>query len=346
MNLAVTRLWLCAVFVFTTISVHAETCLQAPVVPPKASQVNIDDIRLQLEGSGLAGSVHGAVGRDSVFVFTWRHPDNFFVNIQFPMTSMDPLIQVELLSLQRHDRVTLRGKFIAAKAPIQHIEVTEILAIDKWAGLGSDIKFDHQTKIEQDIVPKSSLIVKVHAVVNGGSVLVVEYGDLVVPVFNRRPELAANLFRNDKIRLEYTSFIGGGQTRHLAVDEKSAQPICLLERIQEGAGEPITLTGSLVKFPQSPQIRFDVFALRTEDSDGIQRNYTLLNFDFDAFKLIREKIGAAWDKHQMMAIYDRNKFLNPRLKITAKGTKAVFTPNQANPQILLESADDVSIEFL
>lgn len=319
--------------------------------PPKCEstdpkvKIDLTCIENQLKTTGLGGWVHAAVEDQLLLVFTWRRPGNFFVNMQFPMASKDPKILKALTKLHRHDQIVIKGEFFKNDAPLEHINVTELKVVKPYTG--PQEKYNYDPNLPDEILSGTDLIGKVHAVANGGSVLVIEVGDRVYPVFNEKPELAANLFRNDKIELQYTIQFDPMRPTHLAVNTLVQNPIRVMERIEEGHGTPIKLTGPLVMFPQSPQIMFNVFALRTVDSDDVKRNFTIVNFeDTDLFLAIRDKLQKAWDDHQSSAEYDRNKYINRKIILTVEGTKNVVAPNQANPQIIPASINDVKIQFL
>jgi hypothetical protein len=317
---------------------------QVPTCESSDPNVEIDMqcLETQLKGEGLAGWVHAAVKDQLMLVFTWRRPGNFFVNVQLPMASKDPKIVEQIANLRRHDRILIRGEFFKNEAPIEHINVTELKVLEAYQGPEEDYAYD--PALPAEIMNGSSLVGKVHIVANGGRVLVVEVGDRVYPVFNDKPELVAGLFRNDKIAIDYNVQFLPMRPSHLELDTASADPVRVLERIEDGHGTEITLTGPLVMFPESPQIKFNVFALRVEDSDQVQRNFTIVNFaDFDLFFAIRDKLQEAWDKHIATMTYDRNKFINRSVMLTVRGTKNVVSPDQANPQIMPASLDDVEI---
>lgn len=306
--------------------------------------VDLDSLKAQLNGDGLGGWVHGAVTEQSMFVFTWRSPDNFFVNIQLPMQSENEEVRAQLASLSRHDYVVLKGDFFDNKAPINHISVTEVVSVKYWDGPSGDHNY---AAIPEEILNQVEATVKVHAVANDGFVLVVEYKDRVFPVFNQNKALVQDLYRNDIIRLKYLASVKDNRPIHLAVNSRVENPITVLNRIEDGHGEPIELTGDLVMFPKSPQIKFNVYALRIEDENGLRRNYTLINFeDADLFFAIRDKLEAAWKSKTETAVYDRNKFINRKIKVTAKGLKNVVAKNQANPQIVPSRLEDVSVTFI
>ncbi len=305
-------------------------------------EVDMDCIEEQLKTTGIGGWVHASVKDQLVMVFTWRRPGNFFVNVQLPMVSEDPNIMKQLVELRRHDQIEIKGEFFKNEAPINHINVTDLKIVKKYEGVDDVYEYDPQ--LPTTILNSSQLIGKVHIVANGGRVLVVEVGDRVYPVFNENPGLAQDLFRNDKIELNYQVQFLPMRPSHLMVDTESDEPIRVLERIEDGHGTEITLTGPLVMFPKSPQIKFNVFALRTEDADQVSRNFTIVNFeDIDLFFAIRDKLQATWDQYVASAQYDRNKYVNRKILLKVTGTKNVVSPTQANPQVVPASIDDIEI---
>ena len=313
--------------------------------PDPDVEIDLDCIEKQLKGDGIGGWVHAAVHDEQMFVFTWRRPGNFFVNIQLPMSSKDPAIIQRLLKLERHDQIILKGEFFKNDAPLKHINVTELKMVKEYTGPSEPYQYD--PTLPAEIMNGTSLIAKVHIVANGGAVLVVETGDRVIPVFNPKPELVRDLFRNDKIEIQYRVRIFPQRPSHLELDVLAAEPVRVMEEIAEGHGEEFTMTGALVMFPQSPQIKFNVFALRQEDADGISRNFTIVNFqNIDLFLKIREELQKAWDSAPQSATYDRNKYINRKIQVTVKGVKNLVAPDQANPQIMPEKFEDVEIRFL
>ena len=80
------------------------------------------------------------------------------------------------------------------------------------------------------------------------------------------------------------------------------------------------------------------------ETQGIQRYFTLLNFrDMVAFQEIREKLAKIWDENAATAISGRNMLINPEVTIQASGLINIISTEQANPQILLDSAEQVTI---
>ena len=69
-----------------------------------------------------------------------------------------------------------------------------------------------------------------------------------------------------------------------------------------------------------------------------------MNFDNpDVFTAIRTKLQAAWDKSGSAYVNGRNKLVSTKVRVRATGTFNEVDPSQANPQILLNSADSVQV---
>ena len=86
-----------------------------------------------------------------------------------------------------------------------------------------------------------------------------------------------------------------------------------------------------------------MYALEAVDADGVTREFTLLNQSVPIFQSIHDKLGAAWKSRPAGVIDGRNKLVNPSIHVHAHGTFNLVAPNQANAQILLDSADDVTV---
>jgi hypothetical protein len=118
----------------------------------------------------------------------------------------------------------------------------------------------------------------------------------------------------------------------------------ILESIRSLHGKAATLEGALILFPKSPEIMFNVFAVNQELQSGLKRQFTLVNMeDPAAFAKIREKLQAGWDKHKDDYVNGRNKLISRRVRVKATGIYNEIDASQANPQILLKSADSIEI---
>jgi superoxide dismutase len=97
-------------------------------------------------------------------------------------------------------------------------------------------------------------------------------------------------------------------------------------------------------FPKSPEIIFNVFAVLQEKTKGFNRQFTIVNFeDMEAFKAAREKLQKAWDAHPNDYVNGRNKLVSTKVRVRVKGIYNQVSVNQANPQVLIKSADDITI---
>ena len=167
---------------------------------------------------------------------------------------------------------------------------------------------------------------------------------MVLPVFVRRPELTRELARNDVVRLHYEIRSRPDRPVHLELAD-AAQPVEVVDSITALHGRAADLEGALVLFPQSPQVRFNVFAVLEPLVGGAQRQFTLVNFDDAAkFTAIRAKLQAAWDgAGPDAAVSGRNKLISTKVRVRVKGIYNQIDPNQANAQIVLDGPEAIEI---
>lgn len=285
----------------------------------------------ELTGSGLIGRIHGAA--PAMAVLSVREPDNFFEHREFSLVPANPDIREALGAVHRHDQVCIQGEWLYNPSSQPHLLIKAIALLESWQGGGD---YQHQTQVTQDI-PDRTLVGVVHAVGAEGDVLVIDYDDAVLPVMVRDPAWTAGLYRGDLVRIDYGWRRIPARPPHAYL----TQPLTVVDAIASLHNQPQTLTGHLVKFPQSPQLQFDVYGLAVETL-GQQRIFTLVNFqDPEVFGAIRQRLATLWDEHQEEAIAGRNYLINPHLTLTATGTINVTSPEQANPQILLASPEAV-----
>lgn len=311
---------------------------------PKASAIDVAQVEKDLQTTGAKGWIHGAVESRDLFVFTVRDPNNFFDYLIMSLVSEDAAITDKLKQVSRHDRVIVKGTFLKNPSPQKHILVKSIEVEKSYDSGIPTTPYRHQAEIPKDLLQSKSARFLVHAIGEGGKILVLEYKDAVVPVYVKNPSLTQGLYRNDLIELKYTLQNEPLAPTHLRVDQTQSQPVQVLESIQKNHGSPVEMEGALVLFPQSPEIKFNVFAIHQPLPDGLSRQFTLVNFDDpNEFSKIRAKLQAAWEKFPGQSENGRNKLLSQKIRIKAKGTYNLVSENQANPQILLKSADDIQI---
>lgn len=316
------------------------------------ASIDMGAVEKELTGAGLQGWIHGAVKENRQYVFTYRSPMDFFSHYEFSLIPEDAAVATALSKLQRHDEVVIQGKFLANASSQKHILLSKVVVVSAY---NPGVTFPPRTReadLPADLLKESSLLGVVHAVAAGGEILVVEYKDAVVPVFMEDTSWSKGLYRGDKILLHYTVQKSPKHPTHLRLDTSVKIPLDVREKITKGNGKPLTLEGSLVYFPKSPQIRFGVFAVQVVDSDDLKLNYTFLidpdevtdnEQAFQMFTELREKLQKTWNAASKTAVNGRNCLVNPKLRVRASGVKKVFSPNQANPQIFLKEVKSVEI---
>jgi hypothetical protein len=295
-------------------------------------------------GRAVEGEIHGAYPALDQYVFTYRAADDFFDYVEVSLLPATPEVAERLASLRRHDRVRIEGVRAENRSAQMHVEVSSLEVVTKYQGSPEVPPYAHEASVPADLEGKESELFLVHAVNAGGAVLVVERGDVVVPVFVRRPELTRDLARNDVVRLRYEIRRRPDSPVHLELAD-AERPVEVVSSVTALHDQPADIEGALVMFPRSPQVRFDVFAVLQELPGGTQRQYTLVNFDDpERFSAIREKLAAAWTAAGPdAAVSGRNKLISTKVRVRARGTFNQIDPNQANAQIVLDGPDAIEI---
>lgn len=297
----------------------------------------------ELTNTGLIGRIHGAAAVSNMYVMSVREPDNFFSHREFSLIPQDPQAQQTLSQLHRHDLVCVRGNLIANPSPQQHIALDSVQVLEPWTQPEGFAPYDRQTDIPAELKEQTSFVGKVHAISEDGTILVMGYQDLVIPIFVSATEYTQGLYRGDIVKLAYQIQEYPQRPVHLQLDTTAQSPLEVIDAIATWHNQPQTLSGSLVKFPQSPQLKFDVYAMEV-NTQGIKRYFTLINFeDMNEFTNIRRKLAQIWDENAATAVSGRNMLINPEVKIEATGIANIISTEQANPQILLKSASQVKL---
>ena len=329
---------------FSLIAVIVPILVAAPdscVYNPEAYEgLAIASLSQELTNTGLVGRIHGAASESQMFVMAVREPNNFFAHREFSLIPQDEATRDTLDRLNRHDLVCVTGNIIANPSPQQHIALNSIRVLEPWSQPEGFAPYERQA-VPAELTEQTSFIGKVHAIGAGGKILVMGYKDAVVPIYVSATEYTQGLYRGDIVKLTYQIQQYPQRPVHLQLDTTVEQPIKVIDAIAAWNDRSKTLTGSLVKFPQSPQLKFDVYAMEV-DTDGIKRYFTLINFENMAeFQNIRQKLAKIWDENAATAVSGRNKLINREVTIEATGIANIVSPEQANPQILLDNAEQV-----
>ncbi len=303
--------------------------------------LNLKRLSQELESTGLLGRIHGAFAPSRLFVLSVREPEDFFSHREFSLLASDDSTASILSQVKRHDLVCLKGHFIANPSPQKHILVESVSVLESEPTKAEFPPYQREAEIPGELFNQSYLIGKVHAVGEGGKILVIEYKDAVIPIFVESPTLTEKLFRGDLIRLSYRLQERPEQPTHLRLDLRAQKPLEVLDSLTQWHGQEKVLKGKLTKFPKSVQVAFDVYALEVETL-GIKRYFTLVNFqDEQEFKKIRDKLAQIWEANLETASTGRNLLLNREVVLEVRGQVNMVSPQQANPQILLKSAEDI-----
>lgn len=311
---------------------------------PSAQAVDLPSVERQLVTTGVEGWIHGSASAQGLFVFTYRTPGDFFDNIQMSLVALSPDLVRSLSTFHRNDKVRVKGSFLPNPSPQKHVLLSAIELLAPAPALDPVPPYEHEAKIPDDLAGLREATFLVHAVGGGGQILVVEYKDAVLPVYVQNTQLTRSLWRGDLVRLAFGIQSTPGRPTHLNLDESAAQPVQVIEAVRTRHGRPASIEGELVLFPKSPEILFNVFAVRELLVAGLNRQYTLVNFtDPVLFRAIREKLQAAWDRHPGAYVNGRNKLVSTRIRVRASGVFNEQDPGQANPQVLLDSIESVEI---
>jgi len=255
---------------------------------------------------------------------------------------------------KRHQFYIVKGELLDNKAPVKHIKVTSIELAKDYTSELDQLPYKYRGDLN-DLYNMTEFTGRVHAVGSEGKMLVMEYKDRIIPVFvteESSQAIVKTFYRGDLVKVKFRvraepeapTHLGLQITQKLPPGEK---PVELLESLVKTHGNPIEKTGNLIRFPKSPQIQFNIYALLAEDAVGTTIQYTLVNFDDPAlFQKIREKLEKAWNENSATAENDRNKLVNRKLVVHAKGLSNMVDAGQANPQILINSIDDLTIEVV
>ena len=310
--------------------------------------LELNRLSQELEKTGLVGRIHGAAAPSQMFVMSVREPKNFFSHREFSLLATDQKIQKTLTSLNRHDEVCIQGQFIPNPSPQKHILIKSLKVLAPWSTeevSGTQSRYQREATLPEEILSGNSLMGKVHAISEDGKVLVVEYRDTVIPLFVDSGEYTQGLYRGDIVQLAYRLQQKPERPTHLKLDLDTEQPLKVLDAIADWHGQEKVLTGHLVKFPRSPQLKFDVYAIEVETL-GLKRTFTLVNFEnIDEFQKIRDRLADIWDSHLTTAAPGRNMLINPEVMVEARGRVNLVSTEQANPQILVNQAEDLQVKL-
>ena len=300
--------------------------------------IDLSQFISDLQTTGVELEVHGIDSQADRFVGTFRSKTDFFDFQHFALNSEDAAILAELKTLKRHDVIFVKGEIKSPSRPFLHITINQLKLMSSW---GVDLgPYPHSVQVPNDLVGLDKFRVKVHATHSAGQMLVVDYKGSIFPVLvpQALQTIARDLDRGDLVELRFAQKLTPIWPLHL-----EAVGLTGLEHMSSQHGQAVVYQGTLTLFPASPQVIFNVFALQKDLGEGITREYTIVFSDPNLFRALREKMQKIWDDSPIAPINDRNKLIKPGLSIKAKGIFNFIDKDQANPQILVDSIDDITI---
>ncbi len=298
---------------------------------------------------GIKLNVHGASHESRAYVGTYIY-DNIFNAIHVSLLTKSPEVRATMATLTRHDSIRVWGELLDLDSPQPHLSISRIVIEKKYTFPGEA----HRPEVDWNALAKElegleSIVVEVHAIAEAGKLLVVEYKGYVFPIFNKNfSEQSKSLNRQDFVKIHFEIQTKPERPIHFElVAGEQGKAIELIDSIAAKHGQAAKLSGQLVMFPQSPSIRFNVFAIKVESGHGLTRTFTIINFeDMELFAALREKLQKIWDdpantRGEGCVFNDRNKLTNKCVVVEVAGTINHVDPNQANPQLLVNKVDDV-----
>ncbi len=310
----------------------------------------------KLREGGLKGWIHGAANSYNTYTFTYRSEDPkddmaFFKSEQFSLIAGTPEVKETLKTLSRHDKVSLHGVILENRSPLVHLKVDRLEILEKYpTPLKNEYKFDPAPFMERGTF---EILGQVHANVSSeelGRALIVDWKDLLIPIAVP-PSLSSDtkdLIRGDIIKISVKAINSPRSTKHFLLDDSSKQPLKVVDSMRQCHGQERVVEGYLAKFDQSPAIRTDIYAIRVEDLNGIARNFTLFPSSSDqdefvrVFRAVSAKAKAAWTESAFPALVIRNFSAKKGVWVKAHGRINVVSSEQANAQIYLNTAEDVT----
>lgn len=313
--------------------------------PDKDSGNTLEEVVAAAEKQGIHGLIHGADHERKMYVLSWSHPGNFFNRYSLVMAPNSRELAEQFKTLNRGDRVFIQGD-VRMNRGQGHVLVNRMDIKKRYVPKAehSAGEFSRMTKLPGELQGKNREVFYIHATDGGNTLLVLEYGDTMVPMIVKRPELVKDLYRGDYVELAYKidrSSDNPYRPNHLTLDHDAVRPVNVLDAVVDLHDKPISLEGRLVMFPKSPTINRNIFAIEVPYVGRPARYFTILpkSFEGDNFKNLLEKLQSHWDANPQLIFKGRNKYIHLELECKAKGTGNVVSPNQANPQIFTSIED-------
>jgi hypothetical protein len=313
--------------------------------PKEVNGINIEKASQDIALGKFKAYIHSSLAKHRMFSVTYRSPNSFFSYLDFSLVPGNKHIAGQLSTLNRHDYIQIQGELLDLDPCFPHIKVQKIKLLNKYNGMSDLKKYQHKMDYSK-LFEIDEFIGKVHFVSSEMNLIVMEYGDLVLPVFIEK-NFAKSLdpiFRGDILKIKFVFRLEPDNPGHIELDLSQKSPLQIIKPMVAGHGDEVQMSGTLVRFPKSPQIKFDIFALKVKSKHLIQHNFTLVNFkDFKLFQEILKKLDQIWKEKAAHVVRGRNYLMNPKIKLRVSGIKNVVSRSQANPQIIINRLEDIEL---
>ncbi len=349
--------------------------------PEPGQSISREEIQRRVTGDGLTGIIHGAVPSRDFFIFTYAERSTtqshgFSVRTELALTTTRDRIREQLRGLHRNEQVTIKGSLLDNRAPVPHIDVSEVTVLRSYQRDPRAQQEVASPAILNALPEQGSFVAIVHFVSRAAAFLVVDYRDHVVPIIvptSARNEtfdrLYASLNRFDRVRIHYRKIPRQGehQPLHVRLARTEGSPIEVEEAVTSIHQTQTTARGWLVQYPINPAIGTSsvTYGIRIEGAHQTTRDYFFNNNDAEKRRVLvaeldrrwraslergewqrsRERVGRRrwrWVDSEVLVsdwsqvFFSRNRYINRGVPIEAQGTVNVVAPNQANPQLLTE----------
>ena len=298
--------------------------------------IDLERLAAQFENQGVTGRIHGAVADSQQFVLTHRNPLNFFDFVMLSLVAQDEETQIALRKAERHDQVLVKGHLRSTAEAQPHVFIESIQTLEEWPNSHAYGRYRRPQGIPDEVIGKNRVKALVHHADSGKEYLIIDYKSHLFPVLTHEwtgPDFPE---RNDIVDIQYRMAFSPSGMIHLELGV-DPNPLQILDPINIQNDRQVAITGTLLKYPKSPQITLDVYALRVESPiDGIFRTYNIFGTQ-RSFSEVYQYLDWLWDSESETITQGRNVLRNDAIRLTMRG----LAKTPANPQIIIANRSDI-----
>ncbi|MFK7873632.1 MAG: hypothetical protein AB8C84_10805 [Oligoflexales bacterium] len=277
-----------------------------------------------LSNKGAYLEVHGLTHDRDHAVVTWRSSIEFFVYRHFPMIAINEDVKDVVKTLQRHDSIRVWGFIKMSSAGQLHLKVQRLVVEKRYDNLRQ------RSVVDLNLPQKIQARVHFH----NEKVLVVDWGKTTFPIIVPQGKL---FWRNDVVEVLVEKKKWPKYPSHF----KALEFPEVVESAQHFHQVHKHVEGRLVRYPKSPQIKFDVYAVEwVSPQTRWPRLLTILPENMDDFFTVHQKLETLWQGSESIVEWEGNHEVSSHM-IQVAGKLQVQDPEQANIQVIVTSCDDI-----